>query len=193
MNDNAPVFLGTPYVLNISELSPVGSVLFSDVLAVDGDQQGPFSMVEYNIQNGPFSDYVALENPLDGKLIQTKSFDYEKVQQLDIKVIARDKGSPPHVPPEANAIYNATTWLTHWCCCPASSAPPHSTRSKTWASFSNFLGAAAHFWHLSGIGSQAPSKLLQLPAGCRYSCIIVMMHHLDVTMALYMRDRTICL
>ena len=47
----------------------VGSVLTSEVVAVDVDQPGPFSTVEYHIPAGPFSQYVAFENPLEGKVI----------------------------------------------------------------------------------------------------------------------------
>ena len=72
VNDNAPVFLGAPYTLNVSELSLVGSVLLGEVLAVDVDQPGAFSTVEYHIKEGPFSDYVAFENPLEGRLVLTK-------------------------------------------------------------------------------------------------------------------------
>ena len=52
VNDNSPVFIGAPYVLNISEVSLRGSVVFNDVLAVDVDQPGPFSTVQYNIEPG---------------------------------------------------------------------------------------------------------------------------------------------
>ena len=41
----------------------------SEVVAVDVDQPGPFSTVEYHIPAGPFSQYVAFENPLEGKVI----------------------------------------------------------------------------------------------------------------------------
>ena len=95
VNDNAPVFIGAPYVLNISELSLVGSVIFSDVLAVDVDQPGAFSTVEYHIENGPYSDYVTFDNPLEGKLILTKKLDFEKLQEFKLKVVAKDQGLPP--------------------------------------------------------------------------------------------------
>ena len=49
VNDNAPQFLGAPYSLNISELAMVGSNLIT-VEAVDADQRGPFSTVEYSIE-----------------------------------------------------------------------------------------------------------------------------------------------
>ncbi len=33
---------------------------------------GPFSTVEYRMVPGPFSDYLAFENPLDGRLTLVK-------------------------------------------------------------------------------------------------------------------------
>ena len=96
VNDNAPSFLAAaPYMLNVSELSLVGSVLHSDILAIDVDQPGPFSTVEYNIPSGPFSDYLTFENPLEGKIILTKALDYEKLQLFSVKLVASDQGSPP--------------------------------------------------------------------------------------------------
>ena len=61
VNDNSPVFIGAPYVLNISEVSLRGSVVFNDVLAVDVDQPGPFSTVQYNIEPG--LKKKSLQNP----------------------------------------------------------------------------------------------------------------------------------
>ena len=47
VNDNAPSFVGAPYTLNISELSLVGATVFGGVEAVDRDQPGMRSMVEF--------------------------------------------------------------------------------------------------------------------------------------------------
>ena len=105
MNDNAPVFRGAPYVVNISELSLVGSVIFSDILAIDADQQGPFSTVEYFLPNGPFSEYLAFDNPLEGKILLSKSLDYESLQSFQVQLIAQDKGSPPQIS-ETNITIN---------------------------------------------------------------------------------------
>ena len=64
VNDNSPVFIGAPYVLNISELAVTGSQVFSDILAVDVDQPGPFSSVQYHIEPGPNSDMLEFDNQL---------------------------------------------------------------------------------------------------------------------------------
>ena len=95
MNDNAPVFRGAPYIVNISEHSLVGSDISSDILALDADQQGPFSSVEYYIKTGAFSDYLAMDNPLEGKIILAKRLDYESLQSFQVTLIAQDQGSPP--------------------------------------------------------------------------------------------------
>ena len=95
VNDNSPVFIGSPYVLNISEVSLRGSVIFSDVLAVDVDQPGPFSTVQYNIEPGPFSDTLVFDNQLQGRLSLAKQLDYEKQKQIKLKIVAQDQGLPP--------------------------------------------------------------------------------------------------
>ena len=95
VNDNAPVFQNAPYTLNISELTLVGSRIFDGIRAVDDDQPGPFSTVEYSVAEGRSSGYVDFENPLEGTLVLTKHLDYETLKMFQIKIIARDQGSPP--------------------------------------------------------------------------------------------------
>ena len=69
----------------------IGLVFFS----LDADQPGPFSTVEYYVADGPFSDYVAFENPLEGNLVLTKSLDYETMRSLSLSIEAKDQGAPP--------------------------------------------------------------------------------------------------
>lgn len=63
--------------------------------AVDLDQQGPFSTVEYSILPGPHSDYVAFVTPLEGTLVLKKALDYETLKNFTIKLRAQDQGTPP--------------------------------------------------------------------------------------------------
>lgn len=63
--------------------------------AVDQDQQGPFSTVEYHVLQGPYSDYVQFISPLEGTLVLKKSLDYEIIKNFTIKLRAQDQGSPP--------------------------------------------------------------------------------------------------
>ena len=95
VNDNVPVFVNAPYKLNISELTIVGTRIFSNIKAIDDDQPGPFSTVEYLVAPGEkFSDYVAFENPLEGSLVLTKHLDYETMKSFKVKILARDQGVP---------------------------------------------------------------------------------------------------
>ena len=94
VNDNFPQFVAGPFTLNISELSPVGSSLL-EVVALDKDQQGPFSMVEYSVLQGNFSHLLSFLNPLDGKIVQQGMFDYEEAEVVEILLQAQDKGNPP--------------------------------------------------------------------------------------------------
>ena len=79
----------------MSELALTGSVLTTDILAVDVDQPGPFSTVQYNIKPGPFSDVIMFDNQLQGKLTLVKALDYEKRRQIKLRIVAQDQGLPP--------------------------------------------------------------------------------------------------
>lgn len=54
-NDNAPQFLQAPYVLNISEVTVVGTRVLQGIRALDADQQGPYSTVQYSVLQSPHS------------------------------------------------------------------------------------------------------------------------------------------
>ncbi len=97
LNDNAPRFVnGAPYRLNLSELAVVGSTVFSAVRAVDSDQPGPFSTVEYHVEEGgKYSGHLAFRSPLEGALVLTKQLDYETTRSFQVGLVARDQGSPP--------------------------------------------------------------------------------------------------
>ncbi|XP_067014510.2 protocadherin beta-6 isoform X2 [Anabrus simplex] len=94
-NDNAPQFLNAPYILNISEVTVVGTRVLQGVKAVDADQQGPFSTVQYSVRPGPHSDYFVFVNGLEGTLLLRKPLDYEKLSNFTITIRAQDQGSPP--------------------------------------------------------------------------------------------------
>lgn len=55
INDNAPRFINAPYILNISEVTVVGTRVLQGVRAGDDDQQGPYSTVRYSVLPGPHS------------------------------------------------------------------------------------------------------------------------------------------
>ncbi|CAH1176126.1 unnamed protein product [Phaedon cochleariae] len=95
VNDNAPVFINAPYVLNISEVTVVGTRVLQGVHAIDNDQQGVFSSVKYAVLPGPHSDYFEFENELEGTLVLKKPLDYESLKSFDVHIRAQDHGEPP--------------------------------------------------------------------------------------------------
>ncbi|XP_022647688.1 protocadherin Fat 4-like [Varroa jacobsoni] len=98
VNDNAPVFQATPYVLNVSEATVPGSVVSQGLIrAVDADQPGSYSTVEYFIERSEHSKYVAFESSLDGTLTLVEKLDYETVPSFNVTIRAQDQGNPPMV------------------------------------------------------------------------------------------------
>lgn len=94
-NDNSPVFINAPYVLNISEVTVVGTRVLQGVHALDNDQQGPFASVKYFVLPGPHSDFFEFENELEGTLVLKKPLDYETLKSFDVNIRAQDHGEPP--------------------------------------------------------------------------------------------------
>uniref|UniRef100_A0A182REU1 Cadherin domain-containing protein n=2 Tax=Myzomyia TaxID=59140 RepID=A0A182REU1_ANOFN len=95
VNDNAPLWIGAPYKLNLSEVTVIGTRILQGIRAHDLDQPGPYSTVEYQTLPGPYSDYVAFVTPLEGTLVLKKYIDYETVQNFTVKIRAQDQGKPP--------------------------------------------------------------------------------------------------
>lgn len=94
-NDNAPEFINAPYVLNISEVTVVGTRVLQGVRAVDADQQGPYSTVQYSVLPGQHADYFVFVNGLEGTLLLRKPLDYETLSNFSVAIRAQDQGSPP--------------------------------------------------------------------------------------------------
>ncbi|KAG8264736.1 hypothetical protein J6590_004757 [Homalodisca vitripennis] len=95
VNDNAPRFINAPYILNISEVTVVGTRVLQAVKTVDADQQGPFSTVQYSVLPGPNSDYFVFINELEGTIVLRKPLDYEALSNFTIGIRAQDQGNPP--------------------------------------------------------------------------------------------------
>ncbi|XP_018353718.1 PREDICTED: protocadherin Fat 4-like [Trachymyrmex septentrionalis] len=94
-NDNTPQFVNAPYMLNISEVTVVGTRVLQGVRAVDADQPGPFSTVQYTVLPGAHSDYFIFVNALEGTLVLRKSLDYETLTNFSVDIRAQDQGNPP--------------------------------------------------------------------------------------------------
>jgi hypothetical protein len=95
VNDNAPVWKGSPYSISLSETTVVGTRILQGARAVDADQPGLFSTVEYSVLPGQYSDFVDFVNPLEGTLQLKKSLDFEKLRNFTVKLRAQDQGKPP--------------------------------------------------------------------------------------------------
>ena len=92
----------------------IGSVVLSNILAVDADQPGPYSTVQYSILPGPHSvketlylqlgiasgfllhcfllllqDVLEFPNSLEGVLVLKKALDYEVDKEFKIAIRAK--------------------------------------------------------------------------------------------------------
>ena len=102
VNDNAPVFLGAPYNVTISEATPLGSQVLR-VEAVDSDQRGPFSSVQYQLEDtGVFSDVLSIDREGVARLVRSLDYDEGEVS-MRLRLVASDQGDPP--------LYTQT-WIT---------------------------------------------------------------------------------
>lgn len=95
VNDNSPQWIGTPYILTLSEVTVPGTRILQGAKAVDNDQTGPFSTVEYQVLQGPNSEFVQFLNPLEGTLVLKKALDYETMKNFTLRLRAQDHGTPP--------------------------------------------------------------------------------------------------
>ncbi|XP_031443087.1 protocadherin gamma-A11-like isoform X30 [Clupea harengus] len=97
VNDNAPFFQKQSYTSYIKENNSPGVTIFA-VEAKDIDQ-GNNARVSYFLDDLPVngisaSDYISV-NAESGMIIAARSFDYEQIKELNIRVKAQDGGSPP--------------------------------------------------------------------------------------------------
>ncbi|XP_078284733.1 cadherin-23 [Rhinoraja longicauda] len=95
VNDNPPRFrpFGVRiFTERILEGATAGTTLLS-VSAVDPDK-GPNGQISYELLNLPPGDYIRLEDPAAGKIVASRTVDYEEVQWLNFTVRAVDHGSP---------------------------------------------------------------------------------------------------
>ncbi|XP_053332004.1 protocadherin gamma-C5-like [Clarias gariepinus] len=96
VNDNAPVFTQQSYVVHVKENSAAGSILCS-VSASDPDQgenaKIAYSILESRVLDAPLSSYIYI-NSDNGTIFSMHSFDHEKMKVFQIKVQAKDNGSP---------------------------------------------------------------------------------------------------
>ncbi|OCT88450.1 hypothetical protein XELAEV_18017081mg [Xenopus laevis] len=96
VNDNAPVFDNINYIAYIQENNPSANSFYR-VHATDLDinENGKvfYMILIDNIDDIPISSYVSI-NTVTGVLYAQRSFDYEKLREFNIQVMAKDSGSP---------------------------------------------------------------------------------------------------
>ncbi|KAJ6225282.1 hypothetical protein RDWZM_003827 [Blomia tropicalis] len=96
-NDNRPEWQGhTPYRVNVSEMTSVGSTILTGIRALDNDQLGPYSTVEYYVEQGPYSHLLRFISPLEGTLILAAPLDFETLPTFTVTIRAQDQGNPPN-------------------------------------------------------------------------------------------------
>ncbi|CAH0674071.1 unnamed protein product [Spodoptera exigua] len=101
INDNAPVFQGTPYETTVSELVPIGTTIFDGIKAVDLDA-GVNGLSEYFIIPGDNKTLeaanavdgygsFAIPLPHQGQVTVNRSLDYERTQKYLVTILASDR------------------------------------------------------------------------------------------------------
>ncbi|XP_037658046.1 protocadherin gamma-A6 isoform X11 [Choloepus didactylus] len=97
INDNPPAFPHTSYSVYIPENNPRGASIFT-VTAYDPDSEEnaliSYSLAEDTFQGAPMSSYVSI-NSDTGVLYALRSFDYEQIRDLQLRVTASDSREPP--------------------------------------------------------------------------------------------------
>ncbi|KAM6177646.1 protocadherin-8 isoform 2-T2 [Rhynchocyon petersi] len=97
-NDNAPLFTRPVYEVSVRENNPPGAYL-ATVAARDPDLgrngQVTYRLLEAEVgrAGGAVSTYVSVD-PATGAIYALRSFDYEALRQLDVRIQASDGGSP---------------------------------------------------------------------------------------------------
>ncbi|XP_068443365.1 protocadherin gamma-C5-like isoform X10 [Clinocottus analis] len=96
VNDNPPVFTQPSYNVYVKENVVPGSILYS-VSASDLDfgenAKISYSILDSKVQDVSVSSYVYI-NSDNGSIYSMHSFDYEKLKVFQIRVQAKDQGSP---------------------------------------------------------------------------------------------------
>ncbi|XP_063808964.1 protocadherin-8 [Pseudophryne corroboree] len=95
-NDNAPVFAKPVYEVSVLENNAPGAYI-TTVVARDPDlgHNGKviYRLAESDVMGAPISTYVSLD-PATGAIYALRTFNFEILQQLDLRIQASDGGSP---------------------------------------------------------------------------------------------------
>ncbi|XP_053560913.1 protocadherin-8-like [Bombina bombina] len=95
-NDNAPIFVKSLNDVAVMESNAPGAYI-TTVIARDPDLghngKVTYSLVDTKVMGQTLSTYVALDS-VSGVLRAVRSFDYEKIKQIDLEIQATDNGIP---------------------------------------------------------------------------------------------------
>ncbi|XP_015184942.1 PREDICTED: protocadherin-15 [Polistes dominula] len=124
INDNAPKFINTPYETTVPELTPVGSTIFKNVVAIDADA-GVNGIVEYSIAPSDGTGignndgvgrnrittadgygYFSINLPHQGQVTVNRTLDFEKTQRYLVTILASDRAL------NVSERFTSTTTLT---------------------------------------------------------------------------------
>lgn len=96
-NDNAPVFSKPVYEVAVVENNAPGAYI-TTVVARDLDMglngKVGYKLADSYFMGSPISTFVSLD-PASGSLYALRSFNYEVMKQLELRITASDAGSPP--------------------------------------------------------------------------------------------------
>ncbi|KAL1491992.1 hypothetical protein ABEB36_012502 [Hypothenemus hampei] len=97
INDHTPVFIGTPYDVEVDELFPVGLTVYRSIRAIDKDKPNtPNSDVQFAIVAGNERGKFALESSHQPDIILRKTLDYDGGDRdFLLTITATDRGVPP--------------------------------------------------------------------------------------------------
>ncbi|ESO93399.1 hypothetical protein LOTGIDRAFT_232792 [Lottia gigantea] len=101
VNDNAPVFQNTPYLLNVNEATKPGFIVYRSISAIDKDL-GTNREITYGIVPNPnfkpdYSSYFAISNSMEGEIILVTPLDFEKLQTKEFQLNISATNSAPTV------------------------------------------------------------------------------------------------
>ncbi|XP_046579034.1 cadherin-99C-like [Haliotis rubra] len=102
-NDNAPVFVGAPYSISVSELAPIGTTVFQGLSATDldfgGNKNIDFGIVPGSGAKTDGSTVFQIRRPSEGYVTVTGGLDFEELSAVNqayyiLNISASDRAYP---------------------------------------------------------------------------------------------------
>ncbi|KAM6139926.1 LOW QUALITY PROTEIN: protocadherin-8 [Pterocles gutturalis] len=94
-NDNAPLFAKPLYEVAVPENNPPGAYITTGARDPDLGHNGKvtYRLLDTQVMGAPISTYVSVD-PATGAIYALRTFNYEILKQLDLRIQATDGGSP---------------------------------------------------------------------------------------------------